>query len=364
MGSFKPLLPLGSCTVLERVVGAVTEAGVQDIVVVTGHESARLTPVLDRLPVRSAHNADYDSGMFSSVLAGVAALPADVEAFFVLPADYPLVRSQVCSRLLAAFTDGDYGIVHPTTCGRRGHPPLLAGRYAKSLLQDPDARDLGSFLQRHTTDTGHVEVQDLSILIDIDTEDDYRRTCRLADPDPQRCLSRQDALYLLALLGTPERVLEHCQAVSAVGEALARALQPHVPTLDVELVSTAGLLHDMAHACERHAEVGAALLYNLGLDHLASVVECHMVLPESLQQTRELTEEHLVYLADKLVAGSELVGLEERAARKTRELGGSEASPEALQGMGDRMAVARAIRDKVEAALGAPIQEVLTRAVQ
>ena len=114
MGTSKPLLPLGTVTVIERVVAAVARAGVSDIVVVTGHGADTVASVLAGLPVRQAHNAGYDSGMFSSVRTGARALQEDVEAFFILPVDYPLVRTQVLDSLLACFGGGGPGLLHPT----------------------------------------------------------------------------------------------------------------------------------------------------------------------------------------------------------------------------------------------------------
>ena len=288
MGANKPLLPLGSASVIERVVDSVSRAKVGDIVVVTGHESDRLGLVLGKLPaVRQAHNAGYDSGMFSSVRTGVAALRGDVDAFFVLPADYPLVRAEVLDRLILALRGGGRGILHPCCCGLRGHPPLLSGRYRDALLQADVEEDLRSFLQRHAEDEAEVEVEDLTILMDMDTAEDYRRIGRFAAtldaagdatgnasaaahggaaPDPaarggpgrktstpagdaavgetdsapadsapegaagSASLSSEDALYLLSLLEVPEQVVRHCRTVAAVGEALARALEPRVPT--------------------------------------------------------------------------------------------------------------------------------------
>ncbi len=58
MGMSKPLLPLGPFSVIERVVRSVCQAGIDDIVVVTGHGSAQLAPLLDGLGARMIHNPD------------------------------------------------------------------------------------------------------------------------------------------------------------------------------------------------------------------------------------------------------------------------------------------------------------------
>lgn len=362
MGQSKPALPLGTSTILQRVVQAFTQAEVEDVVVVTGHEPERVAPMLDILSAREIHNPAYDTGMFSSVLAGVAALPPDTEGFFVHPVDLPLVNARVLTRLHEALAGRKRGIVHPTCCGLRGHPPLLSGSYREILLGSARDRDLERFLAEHAVDSMEIEVEDLSVLVDIDTEADYQRTLRFADVDPEGSMSREDALYLLDLLKTPDRVRKHSLTVSAVAEALALALKPHTPAIDVDLVSSAGLLHDLARTSEDHASVGANVLRNLGLDKLAMVVGTHMTLPPELLQTNAITAAHLVYLADKLVIDDQVVGVEARAARAHRRLGGSNADPQALARVDTRIAAAEAVQERVESILGEPLKTTLARA--
>ena len=364
MGCCKPALPLGSGPAIARVVQTLLEAGVNDLMVVTGSKREEVTAALGALPVRYVHNAEHQTGMFSSVLAGVAAVPTTTHAFFVLPADYPLVTSDVVTHLVAEFRRGKAGIVHPTCCGVRGHPPLLAGRYRDGLQDCAPTDNLASFLQRHERDALEVEVDDFSILMDMDTPADYQRMRRFAALLDGRAgaLLREDALYLLALVRTPDPVVRHCKRVSQVAETLAQALSPLLPSLDVELTGTAGLVHDIARARRRHALVGERMLAGLGLPRLASVVGAHMVLPQRLVDSPELTEEHLVYLADKLVAGDQVVGLEVRGARRFRELEDAGADGHVLGQARARMQLAEAIQDRVEAALGTSVDALLGRA--
>ena len=91
MGEFKPLLPIGDTTILERVVTTFREADIRDIRVVIGHRSAELLPLVERLQVRPVLNERYNEGMFSSVIAAVSSLEENIEAFFLLPVDIPLV---------------------------------------------------------------------------------------------------------------------------------------------------------------------------------------------------------------------------------------------------------------------------------
>lgn len=82
MKSFKPLLPLGSASVIEIAVRSFQEAGFKDIRIVLGHRAGELIPVCNALHVQWIFNEHYAEGMFSSVKAGVISLGPEVEGFF------------------------------------------------------------------------------------------------------------------------------------------------------------------------------------------------------------------------------------------------------------------------------------------
>jgi hypothetical protein len=72
MGSFKPLLPIGDVTAIERVIDTLKKAGVHHIICVTGFQREQLSPVFAAHGVTEAFNPDFKRGMFSSIKAGVA----------------------------------------------------------------------------------------------------------------------------------------------------------------------------------------------------------------------------------------------------------------------------------------------------
>ncbi len=366
MGTSKPLLPVGGVTAIERVVSSLRAAGAGQVVVVTGHDAEALLPVLGRIQVDRAHNPDYDSGMFSSVQAGVAGLRGDADAFFVLPVDVPLVTPRALRLMSDRFERSDKGIIYPVCCGRPGHPPLLSARYAPALVQADRRRNLQAFLAAFPEDEVGVDVQDLTVLMDMDGPEEHRMLDRFAaildgalnrrPPVAEPSLTTDEALFILAAAGTPANVAEHCQAVAAVGERLAEALKPHIPALDVALVRAGCLLHDMARLLPNHALLAQEVLTNLGLPRLGGVVGQHMVIARELVEAPGVTEAELVYLADKLVAKGELVGLDEREARAFRKMG---TRPEAAERIRARTRDARAIAEKVAVTLGRPFEEVL-----
>jgi molybdenum cofactor cytidylyltransferase len=172
MGAFKPLLPLGPRNVIETAVGALTTAGVSEVVVVSGHNAPELRPVLEQLGVREAHNPDYARGMYGSVRTGVAALDRTVGAFFLLPCDVPLVGA-VTVRLLAAaaLEAGDPDVCYPVHGGRRGHPPLISGRLIPEILRAEPEGGLRSLLASH--EAIHVPTPVRGAVMDLDTPAAY-----------------------------------------------------------------------------------------------------------------------------------------------------------------------------------------------
>src|SRR4029078_2954138 len=77
MGRPKALLPL-DCgdTFVARIVGTLHDAGVDDVVVVLGHEPDPIVADLIRRQtrVRFAINRDFDKGQLSSLVAGLNAI--------------------------------------------------------------------------------------------------------------------------------------------------------------------------------------------------------------------------------------------------------------------------------------------------
>lgn len=365
MGALKPCLRLGDAPALERVAESLKVAGVRDIVVVTGHDRRQTAPEVARLGLREAHNPDYELGMFTSVQTGSRALSPSIDAFFVLPVDCPLVGPAAVSALMETYRTGD-DVIYPTCCGSRGHPPLISARLRAALQNADRGSNLRTFLESQAAGERDVEVADISILLDMDTAEDYRRLAMFADIiDTQGMrpatleprLNDQDALYLLSALEVEDRVVRHCQAVAEVATTLAEALNAGGSRLDVPLVRSAALLHDMAKGSRRHAVDGETILTRLGLPALGKIVGSHMVLPDGEVDEPSLSESQLVYLADKMVVEDKADGLDARAEYALRTYGHDDASVTAIR---RRMQAARTITTKIEAALGRSIEDVLS----
>jgi molybdenum cofactor cytidylyltransferase len=353
MGRFKPLLPLGERRTIERVVGLFQDAGIDNIQVVVGHRGDEIRRAVDSRGVVCVENPDYAEGMFTSVLAGVRSLPKQCRAFFIHPADIPLVRCQTVVRLMEACEDSSALVIFPTFDGRRGHPTLIRACLGPEILEWPGWGGLRALLQRHEDQSLELDVADEAVLLDVDTPEDYsqllRRLTHEGLPSETECRVLMEKVQAL-----PDPIAAHCRVVAEVARRLADAVNIAGLGIDAELVYRAALLHDIDRTGRDHARSGASLLKNHGFDRLAPLVATHMDLEVDGQSP--LDESQLVYFADKLVAGDRIVDLEHRFARKLEKYG---QDPAAAAAIARRRNVARRIRDKVAGITGLSIDAIL-----
>ena len=352
MGRFKPLLPLGACRTIERVTDMFRTAGIQDILVVTGHRGDEIRQVMAPWKVRCVENPEYPDGMFTSVLAGIRALPAECRAFFIHPVDIPLVRSQTVRRLMAGLQHSSTKILYPAFKGRRGHPTLIRACLRPEILEWSGVDGLRALLKRHDDDCMDIAMADEAVLLDLDTPSDYSRMlARLVNeglPSEDECRVLMDEIQAL-----PPAVAGHCRAVAVVARRLAEALNAAGGDINIELAHAAALLHDIARTEKEHAHAGARLLAEHGFTRLAPLVSSHMDLEVRTGQL--IDEAQIVFLADKLIAGDQRVDLEQRFASKMKKYG---QTPAVMAGIRTRRENARRILAVVEETTGLSIETI------
>ena len=117
------------------------------LVVVVPLDAAPLRAALNGFSARFVENPMAHEGMASSIRAGVAVLPRDVEAVVIALGDQPTMESQAVRRVVSAWRGARVETHAVTTAyaDGRGHPTLFAAALFPALLAldgDRGARDL------------------------------------------------------------------------------------------------------------------------------------------------------------------------------------------------------------------------------
>ena len=170
MGSNKLLAELDGQALICKAVDAVLASPARPVIVVTGHEGERVGAALAGRPVSIIANAEYPSGLASSLISGLTAVPAESDAVLVCLGDMPRVTPALLHMLIAAFNPLEgRAICVPIWNGKRGNP-VLWGRQLFSEMAELTG-DVGAkhLMARHAELVTEVPAEDDGVLADIDT---------------------------------------------------------------------------------------------------------------------------------------------------------------------------------------------------
>ena len=167
--------------------------------------------------------------------------------------------------------------------------------------------------------------------------------CRFPWERPVPELDEELCCKLMAAASVPHHIREHCSAVAHEAMRIWAGLQSAGLTLDKKDIYHAALLHDIARLSPEHERLGADLLRELGHESIARIIGQHHE-PE----TEDIDEAALVYIADKLIAGTEKIGLKERFDKSLEKC----IWPEALAAHARRQAQAANIAEKINRLCG------------
>ena len=133
-GPNKLLAEIGGRPLVRIAVEEALASRAHPVIVVTGHQRDKVEAALDGLKVERVHNPDFAQGLSTSVKAGLAAVPDDVDGAIICLGDMPQVDAALIDRLAAAF-DPERGalIVVPTVDGKRGNPVVWSRRFFHEL---------------------------------------------------------------------------------------------------------------------------------------------------------------------------------------------------------------------------------------
>lgn len=177
MGRQKALLPWRNTTLLQYQLHSLLDAGVQRVVVVLGHDADHIKPIVDGVEgVSWALNPDYLQGKTTSLKIGVAAL-ADQQVSDVLLLNVDQPRSADTVRtLLERHLGSSHRITIPTHGGKGGHPILIAAELLPELAEiEEESQGLKAVVRRHAEATERFEVDDPTVLLDLNTPEQYQK---------------------------------------------------------------------------------------------------------------------------------------------------------------------------------------------
>lgn len=180
MGRLKQLLPWDGTTLLDWQVREARAGGVDDVVVVLGHdvEAIRASLAESKTDTRLVVNEAYLEGRASSLRRGGETVDDSAEAVLVMSVDQPR-PAWITRRLIERWRDTAAKVVLPRFRGHGGHPVLLDGTLIADLRRVTD-RTLGlrALIDANRDHLATVEIEGEGLEVNLNTPADYEAARR------------------------------------------------------------------------------------------------------------------------------------------------------------------------------------------
>ena len=176
MGVPKQTLQFRGQSMLRRATLAALEAGCSPVVVVTGAHAEQSRGELLGLNVVEVVNALWETGMASSVRAGVEGLVGadpQVTAAVLLLCDQPHVNAEVINGLVAAHRATGSAVVASAYGGSFGVPALFGRALFAELARLEGAAGAKQVIKGHAAEALFLPFR--AGEVDVDTPDDFSR---------------------------------------------------------------------------------------------------------------------------------------------------------------------------------------------
>jgi putative nucleotidyltransferase with HDIG domain len=126
----------------------------------------------------------------------------------------------------------------------------------------------------------------------------------------------KQCFQIIRTMGMMEHIVDHSIMVGNVTLCLCRHVKQTSPSLNVELATSAALLHDITktrslETGERHSDSGGELLSTLGYPEVGDIIRQHVIL-DCCEEDAPITEQEIVNYADKRVLHNRVVTLARR----------------------------------------------------
>jgi molybdenum cofactor cytidylyltransferase len=181
MGRPKLSLPLGGRTVLECVVSALRQGGVDEVLVVAGPTDPGLTALAEAAGASVLRLRETTADMRATVEMGLRFLeerfqPRPDDAWLLAPADHPALDAEVVRRLLTTHAARpSQSIIVPVHENQRGHPTLIAWRHVSYIRAHPQGQGINGYLRSQQEQIMEIPAPSAAVLWDLDTPENYER---------------------------------------------------------------------------------------------------------------------------------------------------------------------------------------------
>ena len=170
--SIKQLLEWRGEYLINHVVRKILESQIDELFVILGDHYDDITKVLDPR-AKIVHNPGWIIGKSSSIKMGVASAGKISDGLIYFLVDQPFINKTIINTLINIFRNSNDNIIAPRVNGRLCNPVLFGKKYYEKLM-NLSGEQGGKKIIKNAKDIIWVNWEDKKLLLDIDTDEEYR----------------------------------------------------------------------------------------------------------------------------------------------------------------------------------------------
>ncbi len=173
----KLLLTIAGQSLVKKTAEEVSKFPFEETIAVTGYESNLVAQEIASEDVRVIKNALFETGMHSSIRAGLNALTEPFDGFMICLSDQPFFDVTVIEVLAKRFSQlSGPRIVYPVVKSEKGHPVIISRHFVPEILAEADGDHGCNYLfKRHPEALYPLDFDNDFVLLDVDTPEDYEK---------------------------------------------------------------------------------------------------------------------------------------------------------------------------------------------
>ena len=173
MGTSKPLLMWHGVPLVKYQVDSLIAGGVDEVVVVLGHDAENVALHVAEPKAISTINGDYKSGKTTSIKAGLRAMEFINNSILLLAVDQPRTTGLI-ETVIDAHKSEKPLITSPRYQNHGGHPLIFDSLLREELLNITEENEgIRAIFERHRDSVLDVQVDDPIIRLDLNTPENY-----------------------------------------------------------------------------------------------------------------------------------------------------------------------------------------------
>jgi molybdenum cofactor cytidylyltransferase len=169
----KLLITIEGQSLVRRTAQLLVDYGLDEIVVVVGHEANLVSNELSDLPVTIIENRHYYEGQMTSVHTGIQALTKQTDGIIICLSDLVLLDKKDLQAMHLAFDLCKTSILVPQYLGQRGNPIILAYSQRQAILSGEENLGCRKLIEKKPQEVTIFAADNDHVTFDLDTPEAF-----------------------------------------------------------------------------------------------------------------------------------------------------------------------------------------------